>query len=76
MYNLILTLGVYSFMIVSAAVLLTIIIYRQERWITETVLSRFNNFPISIFHRDLEAEYTTHLLRPVSLAAYNALSAY
>lgn len=76
MFNLILTLSVYTFMTVSAGVLLTIIIYRQEQWICSTVLSQFTNYPISIFHKDLEAEYTTHLLRPVSLASYSALSAF
>jgi hypothetical protein len=66
MFNLILTLSVYTFMTVTAAVLLTIIIYRQEQWISETVLSEFNTYPISIFHRDSEADQQMQVFYPVS----------
>lgn len=65
MFNLILTFGVYTVMTVAAVVLLTIIIHRQERWISEAVLSEFNTYPISIFHRDKEAELQMQVFYPV-----------
>lgn len=66
MFNLILTLSIYTFMTVTAGVLLSIIIYRQEQWISDTVLLDFNSYPISIFHKDNKAEQQLQIFYPVN----------
>lgn len=76
MYNLILTLSVYFFMTIASAVLLLVIIFRQEQWIREALLQQYKNYPVSIVHKDRKAECLAHLIQPVSLTAYGVLSAY
>ncbi|MDC7231767.1 MAG: hypothetical protein PQJ58_00925 [Spirochaetales bacterium] len=68
-YNLVLTLSVYSVMTAACAVLLILIIQRQEMRIDEVLHSRLRARPLGIVHKDGEAAQSMELYYPLNFDA-------
>lgn len=71
MYNLILTVCVDLTMALAAFLLLSIIIKMREDWISECILSGFNRYPVSIFHKDEVSEIPMQIFQPLYINSEN-----